>query len=189
LVWALDLTATVVSGCSRARMSYDGRWMWVGNLANVSKGGALYRIAMDGLGTAQSWSLPGRSHDVAVLPNGHALFFTQDNGGGFSDAGMNEGPDSIKELDPDTGAVTTIYDETTDFAALIGGSVGAHTNQVNYVPALQAISFSMRYISTIGLISYPGGALLGTFGGAQSDFAAMSWSVEHGHQILGDHLW
>jgi hypothetical protein len=187
LVWALDLTSTAATACTRARMSYDGQYLWAGNFANDSTEGALYRTTMDGLGPAATWQLPGRSHDFAVLPNGHALFFARDDGGG--PIGMTEGADSIEELDPDTGLVTKIYDEATDFAALIDAAHGAHTDQVNYVPALQAISFSMRYIDTIGLVSYPAGTLLATFGGAQTDFAAMTWTVQHGHQVLADHLW
>ncbi len=169
-------------------MSYDGQHMWAGNFGNVSTMGALYRITMDGLGPAKTWSLPGRSHDFSILPNGHVLFFQQDNGGGYS-AGMKEGPDSIEELDPDTSAVTVLYDETTDFSALISAAPGAHTNHATYVPELQAISFSMRHISTIGLISYPAGKLLATFGGANSDFGAMSWAIQHGHEVFSDHLW
>jgi hypothetical protein len=180
LVWALNLASTVATNCTRARMSYDGQYMWAGNFANVSMMGALYRITMDGLGTAKTWSLPGRSHDFSILPSGHVLFFQQDNGGGYS-AGMKEGPDSIKELNPDTSAVTVLYDETT--------APGAHTNHANYVPELQAISFSMRHISTIGLISYPAGKLLATFGGTNTDFGAMSWTIQHGHEVFSDHIW
>jgi hypothetical protein len=116
------------------------------------------------------------------------LFFQQDNGGGYS-SGMKEGPDSIKELNPDTSAVTVLYDETADFSTLIDAAPGAHTNHASYVPELQAISFSMRHISTIGLISYPAGKLLATFGGANSSFSAMSWMIQHGHEVFSDHLW
>jgi hypothetical protein len=187
LVWALDLTSTAATACTRARMSYDGQYLWAGNFANDSTDGALYRTTMDGLGPAATWKLPGRNHDFAMLPNGHTLFFARNDGG--VPVGMTEGPDSIEELDPDTGAVTVIYDEATDFGALIDAAKGAHTDQVNYVPALQAVSFSMRYLDTIGLVSYPAGTLLATFGGADTDFAAMSWTVQHGHQVLADHLW
>jgi hypothetical protein len=47
----------------------------------------------------------------------------------------------------------------------------------------------MRHISTIGLISYPAGKLLATFGGASSTFSAMSWMIQHGHEVFSDHLW
>jgi hypothetical protein len=36
LVWAYELTETVVAGCSRARLSFDGKHLWSGNFSNVS---------------------------------------------------------------------------------------------------------------------------------------------------------
>lgn len=185
-VWAYDFSNTSAKGCSRARMSYDGEAMWAGNFANVSTSGAVTRLTIDGLSTPQNFSLPGRSHDFAVLPNGHILYFQQNNGGGYTNG--KEGPDSIKELNPDTGESTLIYDENTDFAAQIADSAGAHTNQVNYVPELNAVSFSMRHTSTIGLISYPAGKLQAVFGGPISTFP-ISWDYQHGHELRGDHIW
>jgi hypothetical protein len=185
VVWAYDFTSTGANGCSRARMSYDGAYMWAGNFAWTATGasttGALTRIPMDGSGTAQDFSLPGRSHDFAILPNGDPMYFTADNG--------LTGPDTIKELDPSSGNSTTIYDESTDYSSLLTTSMGAHTNQVNYVPALNAISFSMLFPNTVGLISYPAGKVVETFGGTQSTFPNMTWSWQHGHEVLSDHIW
>ena len=95
----------------------------------------------------------------------------------------------MKELNPETSVKTTIYDQMRDFAEQINDSQGAHTNQVNYVPELNAISFSMRHTSTIGLISYPAAELLfAVFGGPISTFD-IEWDIQHGHHVLGDHLW
>ncbi len=184
-VWAYEITGTAVAACSRARMSFDGKSMWVGNFSNVSPDGALLRIAMDGLGDERYYSFPGRHHDFTVLPNGHVLFQEQANGGGY-DGGApfgGEGPDLIKELDPETGVARLVYDERTDFAALIEEANGAHTNYVTYVPHLDAISLSLRHASTIGLISYPAGELIAVFGGSSSDLP-LSWDSQHGHQFL-----
>jgi hypothetical protein len=183
-VWAYDLTDTVASGCSRARMSFDGKHMWAGNFSNVSPDGALLRVTMDGLSEAQTYSLPGRHHDFTVLPNNNVLFYEQENGGGYSDGA--EGADIIKELDPETGVTSQIYHENTDFAEQIAES-GAHTNYIAWVPHLNAISFSLRHTSTIGLISYPAGELLAVFGGPISDFD-ISWDTQHGHAVLEDTL-
>jgi hypothetical protein len=185
-VWAYDLSNTSAKGCSRARMSYDGEYLWAGNFANVSTTGALTRVTMDGSSTPQNFSLPGRSHDFAILPNGHILYFQQNNGGGYTNG--KEGPDSIKELDPETNQSTLLYDEETDFSAQIADSAGAHTNQVNYVPELDAVSFSMRHTSTIGLISYPAGQLKAVFGGPLSTFD-ITWDYQHGHELHGDKIW
>ncbi len=186
MVWAYDLTDTPVAGCSRARMSFDGKHMWMGNFSNVSTDGAVMRVTMDGIGPEESYSLPGRHHDFSVLPNNHVLFQEQANGGGYDGDlpfGGSEGPDLIKELDPETGTTTLIYDESTDFSQVIADANGAHTNYVTYVPHLNAISFSMRHSSTIGLLSYPEGSLLAVFGGDLSDFD-ITWDAQHGHQVM-----
>jgi hypothetical protein len=181
-VWAYELTETVVPSCSRARMSFDGKHMWMGNLNNTHLEGALLRVSMDGLSAVETYSLPARHHDFTVLPNNNILYYERESGGGFSDG--EEGPDIIKELDPETGATTRIYHENTDFAEQIAES-GAHTNQINWVPHLNAVSFSMRHTSTIGLISYPDGQLIAVFGGPISDFD-IAWDIQHGHSILED---
>lgn len=184
-VWAYDVSDTAASGCSRARMSFDGQSMWAGNFSNVTPDGALVRVNMDGEGEPEDFSLPGRHHDFAVLPNNHILFFEQANGG--TGIGSSEGPDIIKELDPETGTVTELYHQDQDFAAQIAES-GAHTNQINYVPHMEAISFSMRHTSTIGLISYPAADLLAVFGGPTSEFSEMDWQIQHGHEVLENSL-
>jgi hypothetical protein len=185
-VWAYELTDTTVAGCSRARMSVDGNYLWAANFNNASTLGAVLRIPMDGLADPTSIAIRARNHDLAFLPNGHLLYWEQQNGGGY--VGGSEGPDTIREMDPDTLAVTDIYDEMTDFADQINLK-GAHTNQVNYIPELKAISFSLRHTSTIGLISYPTVKLLAAFGGPVTTFSNMTWTIQHGHDVHADHLW
>lgn len=183
-VWAYPLTDTIVENCSRARMSYDGKFMWMGNVNMLTSIGALMRIPIDGLGEVRTYVLPGRHHDFTMLPNGHVVYFVQANGGG------TEGDDKydiILELDPETGTSTELYSQQAEFGALIGSDIG-HTNYVTYVPELKAISFSMRQISTIGLISYPQGELIAKFGGPESTFEAMDWSIQHGHHLFKDRL-
>ncbi len=186
-VWAYELTNTPVAGCSRARMSVDGNYLWAANFNNASTMGAVMRVSMDGLGDKKNIAIRARNHDLAFLPNGHLLYWEQQNGGGYTNG--KEGPDTIREMDPDTMVVTDIYDETRDFDAQIEASQGAHTNQVNYIPELQAISFSLRHTSTIGLISYPGTELLAVFGGPITTFSNMAWTIQHGHDVHKDHLW
>jgi hypothetical protein len=187
LVWVLDESNNAaVMNCSRARMSYDGQYMFAGNFANVSTAGAVWRIGMDGTGSGQSWSLPGRSHDFALLPNGNVVYFKMDN----SMNNTTKAPEEVMELDTSTGNSTMIYDEGTDFGTLITNGRGmAHTNSINYAPELNAISISMYFLNTVAVVSYPGGKLLRTFGGTQTDFSAMNWMGEHGHDVWPDHLW
>ncbi|MBN2192014.1 MAG: hypothetical protein JW751_04300 [Polyangiaceae bacterium] len=181
VVWAYDLSNSVAATCTRARMSIDGKYMWIGNFGNTTPDGALTRLSMDGLGTPKDFSLPGRSHDFAILPNEHIVYFGRDDGG----SGMT--PESIMELDPETGSTTLIYRELTDFGQVFDER-GGHTNQVNYVPELNAISFSMYFINTIAVISYPAGQLLATFGGDNSTFPNLSWNGQHGHDLFADHI-
>jgi hypothetical protein len=185
-VWAYELTDTSVAGCSRARMSVDGKYMWAGNFNNADDMGMLMRVTMDGLSEEEDFSLPGRNHGFAFMPNGNVLFWEQQNGGGYTDG--KEGPDIVREMDPETGVVTDIYDQLDDFAEQINDSQGSHTNQINYVPELDAISFSMRHTSTIALISYPAGELMAVFGGPITDFPEMDWNIQHGHHFRGDKL-
>ncbi len=187
VVWAYELTNTAVAGCSRARMSLDGNYLWAANFNNASTMGAAMRVGMDGLGDPKTINIQARNHDLAFLPNGHLLYWEQQNGGGYTDG--KEGPDTIREMDPDSMAVTDIYDEMTDFADQINSSQGSHTNQINYIPELKAISFSMRHTSTIALISYPDVKLLAVFGGPITTFSNMAWTIQHGHDVHADHLW
>ena len=180
-VWSYDLSKTSAASCTRARMSYDGKYLWAGNFGNTTADGALTRVTMDGLSTPENFSLPGRSHDFAILPNDHIAYFARNDGG----ASMS--PESIRELDPATSATTLIYDELTDFEALIR-TRGGHTNQVNYVPELKALSFSMYFADTVALVSYPEGQLLAAFGGENTTFSSMSWSGQHGHDVRADHF-
>ena len=187
VVWALDISSTSATNCSRARMSYDGQSMWAGNFANASTSGALFRIPMDGMGAGQSWKLPGRSHDFAILPNGHVVYFATDN----MMSNTTPGGETIFDLDPASGSSTKIYQETTNFSSLITGASQqvSHTNHVAFSPELGAVTFSMLFSNTIVAVGYPGGALLGTFGGTQSDYSAMRWTWQHGHDVHGDHIW
>jgi hypothetical protein len=186
LVWALDLTSTMANNCSRARMSYDGQSLFAANFANSSTNGVVYRIGMDGMGTGTTWNLPGRSHDFALLPNGNVVYFAMDN----MMANTTDSPEEVMELDISTGTSTKIYDEVTDFGTLISSGMGmAHTNHITYSPDLQAVTISMLFLNTVAVVSYPGGKLLATFGGTQSDFSAMNWNWEHGHDVHSDHIW
>jgi Arylsulfotransferase (ASST) len=87
----------------------------------------------------------------------------------------------IKELDPETGTSTLIYDEETD----LGSLTGFHTNYVSYLPWMNAFSISLRHSNTIALLSYPDAQILGIFSGALDQFGR-SWTAQHGHQFLQD---
>lgn len=171
LVWLYSLTGTNITSCSRARMSYDAKYVWLGSL-----GDALLRVAIDG-SEQRAYTLPFRHHDFAVLPNGNLVYFSR--------ASADLGPDTIYEFDPETEESTVIYDQSVTFGF---DERGTHTNYITFVPELSAISFSMRELNSIGLVSYPEGELLAVFGGDTSDFDGMSWSVQHGHVVTPERL-
>jgi hypothetical protein len=179
-VWALDMSDTAAAGCTRARMSLDGKYMWAGSFGNTTADGALSRVTMDGLSTPQDFVLPGRSHDFAILPNDHVVYFARNNGG------AGQAPESLFELDPATSQTTRLWDPTGVFT--FEDDRGGHANQVNFVPELNALSLSMYFINTVALISYPQGQLLAAFGGDQSTFSGMSWDGQHGHDVRADRV-
>lgn len=181
VVWAHTLADAGLDACTRARLSYDGRELWVGDLNLGGGGGALARLDVTGEREVVTLSLPGRHHDFAILPNGKILYFKEEKS---DTAQPGSERDVIYELDPASGESTKLYDELDDFGAVIG-ETPAHTNYIAFVPHLNAISFSMLTANTIGLVSYPEGKLLATFGGAASDFDMM-WRKQHGHQVLED---
>ena len=92
-------------------------------------------------------------------------------------------PDMIKELDPETGSSTLVYDEETD----LGSLSGFHTNYVTYIPDMNAFSISLRHSNTIALLSYPDAQLLGIFSGDLDEFG-VDWQAQHGHQFVDGQL-
>ncbi len=189
-VWAYELSETPVAECSRARMSHDGKHMWAGSFANTTSNdkGALRRISMDGLEhtdytenpttetNIQVANIARRHHDFSVLGNGNILYQERKS---LND---DQTPDTIRELNIETGESTLIYDTETDF-----GYVGSHANYVTYIPSLNAVSTSLRHLNTIVLVSYPAGDVLGIFSGENDQFG-VTWQVQHGHHFSGDNL-
>lgn len=179
VVWARTLVDAGLDACVRARMAFDGRAVWVGDLnLSAGSGGHLAKLDLLGAEPPQVFDLPNRHHDFAVLPNGNLVYFRQELA---EDAGVGAKRDVIYEFDPVTQESRYLYDELADFAQAIG-ETSAHTNYIAFVPELSALSFSMLTSNTIGLVSYPEGKLLNTFGGTQSDFE-MSWVKQHGHAL------
>jgi hypothetical protein len=191
-VWAYDLADTPARGCSRARMSHDGKHLWAGTFSNTTSQnttGALIRVTMDGSeittytaeptggDNIQVENINFRHHDFNILPGGNILYGQRKDGNDAS-------PDEIRELDIETGASTLLFDEAT-----LTGITRYHTNYVTYLPALQAFSFSLRHSNTIVLATYPEGDVLGIVNGDEDEFGVNpQWTAQHGHQFLDDAL-
>ena len=63
--------ATAPANCSRAKMSWDGKEMWMQELNVDNAGGEVRKIAMDGTGAMNNIAgLNTSHHDFTVLPDG-----------------------------------------------------------------------------------------------------------------------
>ena len=124
-VWWYTVPGVDVTG---ARMSYDGKYMWI-NKANVPSGTAsVHRVSMDGV-TDDNYSsqFTGQNHQLAILPDETVLFYAY---------GSN-GCDDIKERAPN-GTVKTIVNSRT-----AAGTTGAcHVNNVQHSRTDDTIVFS-----------------------------------------------
>jgi len=159
--------------CVRATMSYDGQYMWMAN-GNVPgpTSGTLTRVKMDGTGE-ESFTVPNRHHDVAVLPDENVVYME------YKDGNAN-GCDVIKELNPSTKASTLVYDVNQ---ANPGFSGQCHSNAINWWPEQNLYTLSVMYWNSIIAFSRQG-SLSWAFGGDISDYSGASWSRQHQHHLL-----
>jgi hypothetical protein len=173
-------------GCARARMSYDGEYLWMGN-ANVGAraGGILARVRMDGT-EVEAFSLPLRHHDFAVLPDESLAYIEYADADLLSTAAVigAEGCDVVKELDPSTGESTVVYEVAT---ANPGRSISCHSNAINWWPDKERYTLSVLYWDSI-LAFDREGSLAWTFGGQTSDYTGAEWDRQHQHHWFDDHL-
>jgi len=184
IVWWHRGRAT--QGCSRARMSYDGKYLWTGNTnVGATAGGTLARVQMDGTGE-ESFDIPLRHHDFAILPDESVAYieYADENLASIPPVLGNEGCDLIKELDPETGVSTTIY-EVASASPTQGGN--CHSNAINWWPDEELYTVSVLYWNSI-LAFDRSGSLAWVFGGEMSDFGGVQWDRQHQHHLFDDHL-
>ena len=163
--------------CVRSRMSFDGQFMWIAN-GNVPgpKNGTLVRVGMDGA-DEQTFAVPHRHHDIAVLPDEKIAYFEYE--GGVADA-----CDVVKELDPATGESQTIH-VVNQANPSFGTS--CHSNAINWWPDQSLYTLSL--LDQNAIIAFDrSGSLLWNFGGDHSDYSGASWRAQHNHDLIGDHL-
>ena len=182
-VYVLDKDAQVVwwyqvaSAANRIRMSYDGQYMWMGNSNNGGSQGTLVRVRMDGT-DEQSYSLPLRNHDFAVLPDESIAYFEYESSGSQSVC------DIVKELDPETGQSTTIFEVRSANPSTTGE---CHSNAINWWPEQELFTLSVMNWNAIIAFTRDG-TLAWTMGGTASTYSGASWSRQHQHHFLGDSL-
>jgi hypothetical protein len=170
-VWSYGINSDVTT----ARMSYDGKWMWIQN-ANVPSGTArVHRVSMDGtMDQDLSTKFAGANHQLTVLPDETVAFYAY---------GSN-GCEDIKEYKPD-GTVKTIVNAKT----ARGGTSACHLNNIQYSKEDDTLVFSDLDTSTITKIKRDGTTVFsigGTSNTATQTYQGTPWKGgEHGIHILG----
>jgi hypothetical protein len=168
--------AAAPGSTSRARMSYDGRHMYMMALNVQANGGEMRRVLMDG--TMPENNLSGLStghHDFTVLPdNGIAVIIWS------NDCSAIVERSATGQLTTVVANVNTIYQ--TDPS-------DCHTNAINYYPSDQSYTLSDRNVNLFVKIRR-NGELVWQFGGnsprGQAFTVSQSWQVNHGHQLMPD---
>jgi len=165
---------------TRARMSWDGKYMWVrdGNPGATQNMGAIAKIAMDG-----SWSsvidVPTSHHDLSVLPDG-SIVYIKKNPAGSCDAIYKHAGDGMN-FDSDT----MVFDVATAFS---GGT--CHSNSLHYHDSDGSFTISDLDHDAYVKVSSSGEIEWVLGGGQNSDFTGdgASWERQHGHHLLSDDL-
>jgi hypothetical protein len=158
---------------TNARMSYDGKWMWIQN-ANVpeSQGATVHRVSMDGM-TVEDLSddFEGANHQFTILPDDTIIFYAYNESAGCDD---------IKERSP-TGQVTTIVNS----GAAHGAGGPCHVNAIEYSPEDDTVVFSDLDNNNYTKVRR-NGEVVWVLGGTTSDFTGMTqWERQHGIDVLG----
>jgi hypothetical protein len=157
---------------TRARMSYDGKFMWMVK-GNVPQGQAkVVRVAMDGTGEEDlSGQFADLNHDLALTSDGRVVFF----------AYSSSGCDDIKVWSEQGGAQTIV-----NAADAHGAGSPCHLNALHYSPEDDTIVFSDLDHNNITKVNMDGSTVW-VLGGTTSDFSGdgSQWNRQHGFHLLG----
>ncbi|MEP6653295.1 MAG: aryl-sulfate sulfotransferase [Myxococcales bacterium] len=154
-----------------ARMSHDGKHMWI-NSANVPKGTTrVHRVSMDGMTDENlSTEFSGQNHQITVLPDGTVAFYAYSSGA----------CDDIKERAPD-GTVKTIVNAGT----AQGASGACHINTIQYSRADDTLVFSDLDHQTVTKVTRDG-KMVWVLNSSSSQFKGDTWKGgQHGVHVLG----
>jgi hypothetical protein len=167
-VWQYSIGSDVTG----ARMSYDGKYMWI-NSANVPSGSArVRRVTMDGM-TENNYDsqFTGLNHQLAILPDETVAFYAY---------GSN-GCDDVKERSP-SGTVKTIANSKT--ALKINDSM-CHLNNIQYSKSDDTLVFSNLQSSQIAKLKRSDGSMVWILNGSTTTLTGASWvGGEHGIHII-----
>jgi len=153
------------NGIARARMSEDGKNMWIAIAGNT--GAPLVRVRMDGLET-QSYANVTAAHDIT--PIGGATMAYLDYG--------EKDCQSIFEIDPG-GTASEVFESTG-----VVSSSNCHGNALRYSKKENVYTFS-DHMTDVFVVDRSG-AVLWRLGQRVSGGNAAWGGAQHGHQLLDD---
>lgn len=157
---------------SRARQSYDGKYMWIATVNVMSNTQKMMRVKMDGSDAQDLTKEFGNTnHDFAVRSDETVAFIAY---------GSNN-CDDIKERAPD-GTVTTIINSGTAV-----GASACHCNAVQYDRNDDTIVFSELDTSSIVKVTRDTKKvvwLMSSQNSAKATITGMTWKNQHGMHIF-----
>jgi hypothetical protein len=163
--------APAPSQTSRARMSYDGKWMYMMSL-NVQGGmGRMDRVSMDGATVETNlMGVDTGHHDFTIMPDNSIAAII--HSGGCSDIVQRS----------DSGQMTTIVDNISNIYQPMGD---CHPNAIHYYPGDDTFTISDRNPNLFVKINRQGQVLwqLGGNNPVGNHFPG-NWQINHGHILL-----
>ncbi len=162
---------------SRAHISWDGKTMWLMNLANAGTG-KVFKISMDGMRTTEIPGLELAHHDFAVLPDGGIATMLKST---------SSAPHAFVEVKAD-GAIVPIV---SDLSTLYEANSSFHPNSVHYYPEDDSFTLSDRFANLFVKFKRSG-ELVWQLGGLNPKGQSFSlvgldqWVINHGHHMTPD---
>jgi hypothetical protein len=174
MVWSYQ---SKVNNLSRAKMSYDGRFMYAQAVNVAGTDGQIAKISMDGL-SEELLSFPAAHHDFAVLPDGALALIRK------TDDGCDE---IVRSLEGGIETIFRVADAYPEGAELGTEHEACHTNAIHYHPSDDSFTFSDLNNNALVKVSAEG-ELVWVLGGPHSHFTGdgAEWERQHGHQLLDE---
>ncbi|MBN2343488.1 MAG: aryl-sulfate sulfotransferase [Deltaproteobacteria bacterium] len=163
--------ATALSDSTRARMSYDGKWMAVVSSNNQGNAGAVELVSMDGQEVKQFTSLTGAAHDLTPVDDNTFAWLEYTPEGGFGNSAVCA---RVMSLDTN-GNIGLIYDTADTWGT------GCHGNALRYSMAEQLFTVSDYEHGEIVAFDKSGDVAWVT----QNDGL---WKYQHGHHLLNNSI-
>jgi hypothetical protein len=182
IVWWFDpkSVSPQFGDLTRARMSSDGKTMWIAHGNVPSQTGRMLKVGMDGSGAQDlSSSFTGMNHDFTIVKD------TQGDWIYFIAYGSGSQCDDIKEYSP-TGMVKTVMNIGSAFS-----SGACHANAIEYSSEDDTLVVSELDHDAYVKIKRSGEKVWVLGGGSNNTFTGdgATWDNEHNLQMLGaNHL-